>query len=403
MTKARDPYWDAVKGIGIISIVIGHASWDVALTGIAGAAEITLHPGRFVYLYHIAIFLFCSGCLFKEPVSDLTGLIARKLKHLYLPYLAYSALYLLLRPLFLYMGIISGDLIDLPHAVIYLTNAITFNNGIGEMLSAIWFVPMLFFAEALFGAILFVTGRLFPSDRQRILREVCRILLLTVSGVAGLFAVEAQMNMLFSMQTVYLLLPVMGAGRYFRLLTERVARGKKQDSKEQSTGKQTVRRSSVMDSRILNLPCMILVIVLMLEIVALPNGELNLSAYRIISKTLFFPATAVGIYFALCLAKYLMKVPGIRKILTASGRHSFDIMAMHFLAFKIVDLIVCRATGNLAEMAKFTRTYDNLWPIYYIAGVALPLLARRIWNLAAAKLPHAFASASASDPGGVKQ
>ena len=44
--KERDPYWDIIKGIGILSIVIGHIA-----TG-------TLH--NFVYTYHLAIFYFVA-------------------------------------------------------------------------------------------------------------------------------------------------------------------------------------------------------------------------------------------------------------------------------------------------------------------------------------------------------
>ena len=73
-TNKRDEFVDIVKGIGIISIVVGHASWDLIIGGYV------IHIGSFVYLYHLAIFLFCSGYLFKEPIQDYWMFIAKKLK-----------------------------------------------------------------------------------------------------------------------------------------------------------------------------------------------------------------------------------------------------------------------------------------------------------------------------------
>ena len=52
MEKQRDTLIDLLKGIGIISIVIGHSSW--ILPGIG------FPMGPFVYTYHIMIFFFVA-------------------------------------------------------------------------------------------------------------------------------------------------------------------------------------------------------------------------------------------------------------------------------------------------------------------------------------------------------
>ena len=51
-TIKRNKLIDICKGIGIISIVIGHASWNIPI----GNIDIPIIP--FVYLYHLAIFFF---------------------------------------------------------------------------------------------------------------------------------------------------------------------------------------------------------------------------------------------------------------------------------------------------------------------------------------------------------
>ena len=51
INSTNKTYWNIVKGIGILCIVIGH-------TGIP-----LLY---YVYLFHLAIFFFVSGYLYKE-------------------------------------------------------------------------------------------------------------------------------------------------------------------------------------------------------------------------------------------------------------------------------------------------------------------------------------------------
>ena len=50
-TQSRSPYWDIVKGIGIIAIVLGHSCYFAV---------------GFVYLFHLALFFFVSGYLYSE-------------------------------------------------------------------------------------------------------------------------------------------------------------------------------------------------------------------------------------------------------------------------------------------------------------------------------------------------
>lgn len=49
--KERSKYWDIVKGIGIISIVLGHSCFFAV---------------RWVYAYHMMLFFFVSGYLFSD-------------------------------------------------------------------------------------------------------------------------------------------------------------------------------------------------------------------------------------------------------------------------------------------------------------------------------------------------
>ena len=91
--KERDPYIDILKAIGIISIVIGHASINIPGTNI----EIC----KFVYAYHLMIFFFTAGfCFKKEYAAEPYQYIGRRLKSMLPLYFKYNLIFVLLHNLF---------------------------------------------------------------------------------------------------------------------------------------------------------------------------------------------------------------------------------------------------------------------------------------------------------------
>lgn len=342
MTKERDSLIDVVKGIGIISIVIGHASWEISIAGYKFAV------GPFVYLYHLAVFLFCSGCLYKDNYETFEQFIAKKIKGLMYPFITYSIIYLCCRNIFLGLGILDGKKFTLGELAIHLTNIVTFNS-INELLSAFWFVPMMFFSIIIFAAIRFLT-RWIEMIR---LREISRCVLYVVVGLVGLYTTEQQYGLLYNMQISYLLLPVLAIGYYFN----------------KHNGK-----------RFVNIFGLGFVTIIMIFVLKSDIGIIELSKFMIINKYLFYPVTFCGIYFCLGVAKYITRIKVVEKALSCAGRYSFDIMAMHFLAFKLVDFVVCNFRGEQVVLSVFPHSYVELWPLYYIIGVVFPIIVRIVFD-----------------------
>ena len=203
--RIRDPFIDIAKGLGIISIVIGHASWEIAL------GNLVFKVGPFVYLYHLAIFAFCSGYLFNENVEDFWGYVSKKLRSLYRPFIMYSIIYLLFRNIFIEVGMISGEKYTAVQNIITFTNLLTFNST-GELLGAFWFVPMLFFSVCLYALIWVLTNKV-PS---KFLKEAVRIICWIFLGAVGVYAVENHLGLLCNIQISYLLVPIIALGNYFK-------------------------------------------------------------------------------------------------------------------------------------------------------------------------------------------
>lgn len=348
--KKRDSYIDVIKGIGILSIVIGHASWDITLGGF------TLHVGSFVYLYHLAIFFFCSGYLYKDTVTDYWNFVAKKLKGLYKPFFIYTVIYLIFRNLFIDMGILQADKYTLGNWMISLTNTLTFN-GVGEFLCAFWFLPVLFFALCLYTAINYLTRNI----SLKYVREGIRFFCVVVLGVVGVYVTENQYGLLYNMQIAYLMVPVIALGHYFALYREKI-------------------------DKFINVVGLAISVVILVWVIEQNMGIIELSKFMIINRYVFYPVTICGIYFCLCLGKLLCRSMKVTKLFSMAGCMSFDIMALHFLALKLVDYLICNITGNVEKLSAFPHTFTSIWLIYYIVGLILPMLIKSIAVKIKAKL-----------------
>lgn len=143
---SRDMLIDIVKGIGILSIVMGHSSWEISV------GEKNIPIGPFVYLYHLAIFFFCSGYLFSIREGDFFTFVCKKIKGLYCPFVIYSLFFLVTNNIWVEIGVLNVERIDVGSFIIRLTDILTFNGSSG-FLSAFWFLPVLFWTMIIFGGI----------------------------------------------------------------------------------------------------------------------------------------------------------------------------------------------------------------------------------------------------------
>src|SRR5699024_10304057 len=93
---------------------------------------------------------------------------------------------------------------------------------------------------------------------------------------------------------------------------------------------------------------------------------------------LFYFLACIGIYQSMYISKFLCKfskvVSGIFSFL---GKYTFEIMAFHFLAFKLVDVAWCIFLGesNIDIIKVFPHSY-NIGIIYIILGCGLPAVGK---------------------------
>lgn len=339
--KNRDKIIDVLKGIGIFSIVLGHSCWSIKIGG-----SVVL-VGPFVYLYHLAIFVFCSGYLYKED-TDFYTFIIKKIKSLYIPFLEYSIMYLLLlRPLlqFCYNENFKFSIEEL---IIKFSNTITFNS-MGELLSAFWFLPMLFWVMVFWAFICGSTKKI----KNVFHRNIVSCMAVGFFATMGIYSTNHNLGLLCNLQISYLLMPIVFVGYIFR-------------------------KNNLL--RYISIPfggvaCLIMIFVLKLNI-----GIVELSKNMIINQWVFYPIILIGIYFCLTLAKIISRNEQLTRIVSTIGYYSFDIMALHFFFFKIIDVFVCILRHEQEKMNFFPRSYDSIWPAYLLLGICGPICTKYCGN-----------------------
>lgn len=132
-------YFDTVKGIGILLVVLGHATFvnERILT--------------FICAFHMPLFFIVSGMLtaYKdEQTASYKDVFYRKIKSIIIPYLCFSICYTLIDILSVYFNQISLNDLKI--------NLVCTGSFAGS--GPLWFLPTLFICEMIFHALLIKAG-----------------------------------------------------------------------------------------------------------------------------------------------------------------------------------------------------------------------------------------------------
>jgi fucose 4-O-acetylase-like acetyltransferase len=97
----KNNYIAIAKALGIMLMVVGHSGCPDYLY-------------RFIYMFHMPLFFFCSGFFMKpaEKFVDVRKFVFRRFKGLYWPYVKWGLLFLLFHNLFLSWKLYDPDYIN---------------------------------------------------------------------------------------------------------------------------------------------------------------------------------------------------------------------------------------------------------------------------------------------------
>lgn len=327
---------DIAKAIGVIFVVLGHC-W--------------LTAAPYVYTCHLAIFFLMLGYLYNDEkyAGSPFILLASRLKVMLPKYLFYLFIFILLHNDFIDVGIYSQTVPRYPaysSILLAMVNAVFFNT-FEFMAGAMWFIPMLLVGTAIWGCVFYISGKYSFNNPKRKNFILCFSFI--ILGVLGLFLNHSKSDLLFHAQTSIILMPVAYVGYLMK------------------NHKQILKWVTWYGA--------IFSIVFIAYILNSTGSMIDLASENIISIYLFYPVTFAGLYISIWLVKLITKCKRLSIILSYIGKSSFDIMALHFLCFKIVDFCYIHISNlPVTEMGKFPISNPALWPLYAFIGIILPVL-----------------------------
>lgn len=338
---SRSRFWDILRGIGILSIVMGHC-FQPAIA--------------YVYTYHLAVFFFISGFLYNETKysRDPFGHIAAKLKSSWPKYTLYMCTFTLLHNPFQHIGINPpGLLYGRTQTAALLGNALILLGG-EAMGGALWFVPAWILSCGIFGGTIWFVFRFCPDKKA----WAVPLRTALVSGISLLFCAAGARLMLggfvltYRMHLAFLVQPFFLAGWLIRRHLPAYRRWLKWYAA---------------------LPCA----VLLWWIIRRYSPLIDIAAGHIGNGWQYFLLAFLGIYCCMYLASLLESLNAPGSVFALYGKYSFDVMALHFFIFKLIDVFYGHFIANDPPeiYSAFPQAYAfRLWPVYIILGVTVPAL-----------------------------
>lgn len=329
-SEKREEMIDILKGLAIFSVVIGHAFNTSNHPSVS--AEMVR---RFVYVYHLPIFFFCTGYLHKT--KPFAVLFKRTILNNYIKFVVVSITSYILLPFWLNKGAI---LEFSNHSLIKGILKIILFRPAGVFVSAIWFVPFYCVSVLIFHSLMQI------KIRTCILGYITVI----IAGIAGLFLTKLGIR-LYDIDIALCMQPIMLLGLLYREKKELIIL-KKWNS---------------------TLLFAILYMFLILILNYFTSGEIELSKRMVYYGIGFYPVIILGILFLIFSAEVL-KTTKIGKILAIAGKNSFAIMAYHFIIFKLIDVIAVDFFKYPKEsMALFPYSFSELRVTYILLGAIIPI------------------------------
>lgn len=325
-TTKHDDIFSLMKGIAIISVVVGHCS-------------VTLVED-FVNQYHLATFYFIAGYFFKPIyLTNPKKFIVKKIKRLYLPFISYGLVFLLLHNVLCQCRMYPVDdtytIIDFVHNGLKLILGLT---SYEPFMGAMWFAPSLLMVSIAY----IVTRKIWEKNKWGYL--LCYII--------GYTCIKCDVKNPYCIWNTMVIVIIYHLGSVWR---------------EQQL-LQLFSKGGVIFT------CIVLMVVIynMGGIVRFQASEMSDN-----NPMLFFIVPLLGVSMVYGVSECISRTC-LNKVISLCGEYSFEIMALHFICFKIVALPHIYFTdGSFSNLADFPVYKENLkwWtPVYTVVGCVMPIL-----------------------------
>ena len=328
------------KALGIILMVFAHA--------IDNPPEPGIYMGlwRVIYAFHMPLFFIMSGFCFKELYLEApVQFFLRKIKGLYLPFVAFSLVFLAFHNLFRQWHICEGSEVYRWHDFLVAAWAVIgrMSDGV-DLLGTFWFIKELFFGNLIFYLVLLL------FRRNKWLTAAVLFALTEVLAITG-FCIPwfGLTNRTFFAATFITI------GYIIRTTDFRLDKWWK----------------------------WLLCVVFIVAETAGVNFKMDTQTPW--TLPLYLCSAIAGTMMVYELAVWLEKYIKT-SVLTFIGQHTFPVLALHFLSFKLVSLLIIAIYHlPIESLTAFpvlsTYSFTGWWLVYTLVGLALPLFLAWLYSL----------------------
>jgi fucose 4-O-acetylase-like acetyltransferase len=342
--EKRSDSFDIAKAFGIIAVVYGHAAGPFS---------------AFVFLYHLALFFFISGYFYKDGYTEQPlSLVKKRIKSLYVPFIAYGLIFGLLHNFFYRINLYS-DLVPSVHNrttylatprefIVNLLKILSFAK-LEQLLATLWFLPVLFCVNMLFLAANYALLRTRPGHRAWWLSVV--MVCLFCMG----FVYYPEHNIFLRPVSIAMVVTLIF---YFGYLFKKY-------------------EGLIAFRSVYALSCFLVLVI------STRYGTIDTGGHVFGSPFFYIGCSLAGIYLNLYIARLIVTDSPIKRFLIYCGRNTIAIMALHLLAFRGVNYLQVRLYDLPPYMTAKHPVLDashGWWIPYLIAGVLFPLLVRLIYD-----------------------
>ncbi len=347
MNKNQIKYMNIAKALGIILIVAGHSFTENTNSQVRS----------FVYLFHVPFFFIISGYFFNEKyINTPYNLLKRRIKSLWTPFFLWSTAFIVLHNVFFTFYIYSPQVTfrgsSIPsYPIETMAKKIVwlfYFKGSEQLLGGFWFISCLFFAVIFFFGIVYIA--------KLINHNTCIHLFAISSFLIGnlLVCYDVHIPLIRHNIKLYLVATFL---YYLGWLY------KKYEKKMRFT----VSYATIC--------LLILIFINQINNIKIISIDSTLGSFDKSIPFLILTPT-IGTYLILYISKQIEKY-SFSNIFKYIGRRTITILALHFLCFKLVNLIiVLKKNQSLSQIANFPvmPNSENYFVAYLIVGVLLPVL-----------------------------
>ena len=330
------------KALGIILMVVGHSVCPDLIS-------------RFIYLFHMPLFFFCSGIFFIVPKSyhKFKQYLHHRMKRLYWPFIKWNIIFLLLHNLFYEYNIYCQEETSLYSNKDFVQRVLSIIISMSNqepIVFQLWFLKQLLLSSVLICSFSYILYKYRLKDKPYLsLFALISLTIITKSTDLTIPIIEDVSIVLLS--TIFFYIGSI-SNKYICKIRFSISRGGL---------------------------CFCILIILTF----LLNSKIEMLSYNSQDVPTYICAALIGIYMIICFAKYIenSQVASrfyICKMLYYIGNNTMVILIWHLFAFKLGSLIKILLfnypLSRLPEYALIAENNTYFWIIYTIIGCCLPLI-----------------------------